>query len=143
MDLHYKQEVTVGLLVIAAIILFFAGLVWLSGAGLPGTSRIAVEVRFNDVAGLNVGDPVWVSGMQVGRVTNIRLVNVGEVTVAMEIESSDWSPRIDARAQVTRPGNDSGIAPGVGRPGTPRRLSGYGIMSVPVGATNWSSGSTS
>ena len=30
MDLHYKQEVTVGLLVIAAIILFFAGLVWLS-----------------------------------------------------------------------------------------------------------------
>ncbi len=100
MDLHYKQEVKVGFLVIMAVVVFVVGLTWLSGGALLGGRQMTVQVVFANVAGLSAGDPVEVSGMRVGRVSGVRLENVGRVMVTLELTTGAWRPRIDARAAV-------------------------------------------
>ncbi|MCH7715545.1 MAG: MCE family protein, partial [Gemmatimonadetes bacterium] len=100
MDLHYKQEVKVGFLVIMAVVVFVVGLTWLSGGALLGGRQMIVQVVFANVAGLSAGDPVEVSGMRVGRVSDVHLENVGRVMVTLELTTGAWRPRIDARAAV-------------------------------------------
>src|SRR6185312_16143997 len=99
MDLHYKQEVTVGLLVIAAVALFAGGLAWLSGKRIGPSRDVLVPVRFADVLGLRAGDPVQTSGVKVGRVDNVVLEDVGRVMVYLKV-TQDHRPHADARAQV-------------------------------------------
>ena len=84
MDLYYKQEVSVGLLVIVAVIGFFAGLMWLTGRSFRA-NHVPVEVQFSDVGTLSVGDPVQISGVRVGRVADARLEDEGRVVVTLEV----------------------------------------------------------
>lgn len=100
MDLRHRQEITVGLLVIVAITLFVFGLMYLSGIPLFGGQQITVGVRFTDVSGLSIGDPVRLSGTQVGRVSDIRLEEIGQVSVRLQISDEAWAPRIDATASI-------------------------------------------
>lgn len=100
MDLRHRQEITVGLLVIVAIALFVFGLMYLSGIPLFGGRQVMVGVRFTDVSGLSIGDPVRLSGTQVGRVSDIRLEDIGQVTVELQISDDSWAPRIDATASI-------------------------------------------
>ncbi|MBI4502804.1 MAG: MCE family protein [Gemmatimonadetes bacterium] len=99
MDLHYKQEVSVGLMVIAATALFAAGLAWLSGKRIGPSSTARVPVRFTDVLGLRSGDPVQTSGVKVGRVEDVVLEDVGRVMVYLSVDA-DARPHADARAAV-------------------------------------------
>ena len=100
MDLHYKQEVTVGILVMAAAGIFIGGAMWLAGVPLIGNRQVTVEAQFDDVRGLSAGDGVFVSGMQVGRVSNVVLEGVGQVRVDLRLDTDMWRPRIDAGAAV-------------------------------------------
>jgi len=98
MDLYYKQEVSVGLLVIVAVIGFFAGLMWLTGRSFRA-NHVAVEVRFSDVGTLSVGDPVQISGVRVGRVADTRLEDEGRVLVTLEV-GQQFLPRLDAKVTI-------------------------------------------
>ncbi len=100
MKLEHKQEVTVGFLVIMAIAIFIGGFAWLTGRPLLAGRQVVVPVRFADVKGLSKGDPVLTSGLQVGRVADVRLEDVGRVIVSLELTTDTWQPRIDARAGV-------------------------------------------
>ncbi len=100
MKLEHKQEVTVGFLVIMAIAIFVGGFAWLTGKPLLAGRQVMVPVRFADVKGLSKGDPVLTSGLQVGRVADVRLEDVGRVIVSLELTADTWQPRIDARAEV-------------------------------------------
>ena len=44
MDLHYKQEVTVGLLVVVALAVMVGGLTFLSGKSIFGTYQVLMDV---------------------------------------------------------------------------------------------------
>ncbi len=99
MDLYYKQEIRVGVLVLAALVIFFGGLLWLTGSNLVGGGETDVQVRFASVKGLTVADPVQISGVNVGRVTAVRLEGVGDVVVSLEVERR-VQPRTDASASV-------------------------------------------
>ena len=99
MDLHYKQEVTVGLLVVAALLVLIGGLTYLSGKSVFGGKTVAVEVRINSVAGLVQGDPVHISGVRVGRVAGIELRGVGDVMLHLDVSRS-VRPRVDAKVSV-------------------------------------------
>lgn len=99
MDLHYKQEVSVGLLVIAVSVLFTVGLAWLSGKRIGPADTVMVPVQFSDVLGLRSGDPVQTSGVKVGNVDRVELQDVGRVMVYLSVDS-DSRPHTDARAQV-------------------------------------------
>src|ERR1700756_550104 len=98
MDITYKQEVRVGLLVLVGFIVFTGFMFWLTGRSLV-SKAIAVHVVFKDVSGLKEGDPVRVSGVKKGRVGPVRLQRVGHVTVTLELDP-EVRPHKDARATV-------------------------------------------
>ena len=100
MDLHYRQEITVGALVLAGVLIFVLGGMWLSSKDLGGGAE-KILVKFEDVGTLKVGTPVRVSGVQVGSVQEIELVAVGNVVVRLNIERKHSLPiRDDARAEI-------------------------------------------
>jgi phospholipid/cholesterol/gamma-HCH transport system substrate-binding protein len=99
MDLHFKQEVTVGLLVVAALAILVGGLTYLSGKSILGARTLTVPVKMENVAGLVEGDPVHISGVRVGRVSGINLKDVGDVVIYLDISKS-VRPRVDAKVLV-------------------------------------------
>lgn len=99
MDLYYKQEITVGLLVLAAIGVLVGGGMWLSGRSIGGGRSVLVPVLFTDVSGLREGDPVQISGVRVGRVARVDLEGVDSVMVYLEV-GRRRPPHVDARAEV-------------------------------------------
>src|SRR3989475_5029812 len=98
MDITYKQEVRVGLLVLVGFVVFTAFMFWSTGRSIV-SKAIPVDVVFKNVSGLKEGDPVRVSGVKKGRVGNVRLVRVGHVTVALNFDPQ-VRPHKDARAIV-------------------------------------------
>ena len=99
MDLYYKQEITVGVMVLVALAIMFGGLLWLTGESLTGRGMLTVKVRFETVSGLNEGDPVQISGVNVGRVSRVRLQRVGSVMAELNVRE-EVRPRLDAGAEV-------------------------------------------
>jgi len=97
MDLTYKQEVGVGALVLAGLVLFVVGLFWFSGRSI-GHKGVYANVVFANVAGLKQGDPVVTSGVKVGRVSKVSLERVGRVVVQLELSGD---PRIRPRTSAT------------------------------------------
>lgn len=99
MDLYYKQEIKVGLMVLAGLAVLFLGLMWLSGRSIRANGRVRFTTSFETVAGLTRGDPVQVSGVGVGRVADMQLEDVGQVLVKLEVPER-LRPRMDARAAI-------------------------------------------
>ena len=97
MELRYRREAAVGLLIIVATAIFVLGMIWLRGKTLR--TGALVEIVFSDVSGLKTGDPVRTSGVTVGQVTDIQLVAPGKVHVFLELTAAK-APRGDARAVV-------------------------------------------
>ena len=102
MDL-YKQEATVGTLVIAAFALFFAGTTWLSGRSLGTDSDKFYKIQFRDAANLKASSVVRISGVPVGKVEKITLPEVGKVMVSVSLPEK-FTPRVDAAASVVAVG---------------------------------------
>jgi phospholipid/cholesterol/gamma-HCH transport system substrate-binding protein len=102
MDLHYKQEVTVGGLVLAAIAVFVLGTMWLGGKSLR-TGEQLLQVQFSNVGNLKVGNPVKVSGVTLGSVEAIRFEDVGKVMVGVRLDPR-IQPKADARARISAVG---------------------------------------
>jgi phospholipid/cholesterol/gamma-HCH transport system substrate-binding protein len=98
MDLHYKREVTVGAMVLAAIVLFVVGALWLSGKSL-GRADDLTTIQFAQVGNLKEGSPVLISGVNKGKVEQIRLIEPGNVRVLVVL-ADDVVPRSDARARI-------------------------------------------
>jgi len=97
MDLRFGKEAVVGTLVIIAIMIFVLGTMWLSGRSIG--NRGAYRIQFPNVSGLKRASPVTVSGVQVGRVEEIVLQDVGKVLVKVSLPPS-IKPKIDASAIV-------------------------------------------
>lgn len=79
-----STEVRVGIAVILAAVILILGILWI------GEFRLArrwetYSVRFDEVGGLSVGDPVAVSGVEMGKVGSISLKD-GRVTTDLLIE---------------------------------------------------------
>ena len=98
MDLYYKQEITVGLLVIAAAAVFFGGLMWLTGRAFT-TGRMEVDAVFEAIGTLTEGDPVLISGYMVGTVAAVDLEEEGRVMGRLEVDRR-FPPKIDAYVAI-------------------------------------------
>jgi phospholipid/cholesterol/gamma-HCH transport system substrate-binding protein len=101
-DLTYKQEVTVGALVLVGFVVFTGFMFWLTGTS-PVSKALPVPVEFSDVSGLREGDLVQVSGVTKGRVGHVRLERVGRVAVTLELDR-EVRPHKDATATVASAG---------------------------------------
>ena len=90
-------ELRVGLTVLLASIVFFAGIIFLSEA-FVGAGEMTLSVVFDNAGGLQVGDPVRVSGVKKGKVGGIEL---GDRHVILELEiESDARIYTDAAFRV-------------------------------------------
>ena len=96
MDLRVR-EVTVGSIVIVAILVFIFGTMWLSGRRV--SSGNTVRMQFANVSGLKRASPVRVSGVNVGKVESIEFMDVGKVLVAASLPPK-IHPKVDASAQI-------------------------------------------
>lgn len=103
MDTSYKQEVTVGVLVILAIVIFIVGSTWLRGLSIGGDLDDYWKIQFHQAANLKASSPVRVSGVSVGKVEHIELQDVGKVLVYVSL-ANRIQPRQDAKAQVVSVG---------------------------------------
>lgn len=112
-----RNEVVVGLVVIAGILIVVFGTIWLRGLRL-GQEEVTVLARFNEVGQLLTGSSVKFRGVPIGRVENIALEpGGGAVIVTMSVSGDvrlpddpvvvlapeslfgDWQAEIVSRAQ--------------------------------------------
>jgi len=103
MDLSYKQEITVGSLVILAIALFIVGTTWLSGRSVGGNPEDYWKVQFRQAGNLKASSVVRISGVPVGKVEHITLLDVGKVLVAVSLPDR-IVPKVDATAEIVAVG---------------------------------------
>ena len=101
MDLHYKQEVTVGTLVLVGVLLFIGGTMWLGGKSFSRDA--AVNVQFEDAGTLKRGSPVRVSGVALGTVSDIVYQGYRKVLVSLDLQEI-VDPRRDAAAALASVG---------------------------------------
>jgi phospholipid/cholesterol/gamma-HCH transport system substrate-binding protein len=122
MDLSYRQEVTVGSLVILAIVLFVIGTSWLSGKSITANEDEFWKIQFKSAGNLKASSVVRISGVPVGKVERIQLEDVGKVLVMVTLPDN-LTPRVDASAQIVAVGfvGDAAIEFNPGK--APQRLS--------------------
>ena len=97
MDLRYSREAVVGAIVVAAIVVFIFGTMWLSGRSVSADNL--ARIQFANVSGLKRASPVRVSGVSVGKVEKIEFIDVGKVMVTASLPEK-IRPRVDAEAKI-------------------------------------------
>ncbi len=103
MDVSYKREVTVGSLVILAVVLFIVGSSWLKGSSIGADEDEFWKIQFKAAGNLKASSVVKISGVPVGKVERIRLADVGKVIVSVTLPDK-IVPKVDATAQIVAVG---------------------------------------
>jgi phospholipid/cholesterol/gamma-HCH transport system substrate-binding protein len=98
LELSYKEEASVGVMVILGLLAFVFSMFWLTGRSVT-RHGIPVQALFADVGGLKEGDPVRVSGVKKGQVVRVRLQRMGKVLVTLQLDP-EVRPHADATATV-------------------------------------------
>ncbi len=103
MDVSYKQEVTVGGLVILAIVVFVLGSSWLKGRSITANEDDFWKIQFKTAGNLKSSSVVRISGVPVGTVERIELADVGKVIVMVTLPNK-IVPKVDATAKIVAVG---------------------------------------
>src|SRR3954470_12777559 len=82
------SELKIGVLTIAAIIIAAVLIFSLTGTKGFAWQRYSLKTRFSNVAGLASGSPVRIAGVEVGTVTEVRLVGE-KVEVTFQVNASN------------------------------------------------------
>src|SRR5437773_7488846 len=98
MEVSYKEEVSVGALVILGLVAFTLGMFWLTGRSIV-SKGIGVDVVFKDVSGLREGDPCASAGLPRGRGRGLHRDRGGKGSDP-SILATTGRPPLDATAPV-------------------------------------------
>ncbi|HET7233223.1 MAG TPA: MlaD family protein [Longimicrobium sp.] len=120
-----RREVQVGIFVLAGILAVLAALFILTD---PGTfrGRYYVSTVLKDAGGIRLRDPVQQNGVNIGRVSDLRLNGDGNVSMRMEIEGKYRFPD-DSRVQLAAKGLLGEIVAEI-HPGTSRKMADEGTV---------------
>jgi phospholipid/cholesterol/gamma-HCH transport system substrate-binding protein len=117
-----KQNMKLGAFVLAGLVLFFVSIIFIGKQGTLFNRTFTVSAIFKNVEGLKDGDAVWLSGVRIGVVKNVSIVEEGKVIVRMSLrEKQNDFIRKDATANI---GSDGlvGNKIVVIRPGTAKQV---------------------
>lgn len=81
-----SEKLKLGLFVIIGLLLFVTGIYLIGANQNMFGKKITINANFNNVNGLRLGNNVRYSGINVGTVKNIMMVNDSTINVAMNIE---------------------------------------------------------
>jgi phospholipid/cholesterol/gamma-HCH transport system substrate-binding protein len=87
-NLHWSQVKT-GIFIVMALLLFAGGVLMMGDKTKMFVPKGTLAIALADVAGLKVGAPVWLAGVDVGLVTEIRFENpeaTNQVEVMLQID---------------------------------------------------------
>lgn len=97
------SQVKTGIFIVAALLLFAGGVLMMGDKTKMFMPKGSLSLMMNDVAGLKIGAPVWLAGVDVGLVTDIEFEDPtanNQVEVTLQISKS----------ALKKIGNDSKIA---------------------------------
>lgn len=100
MKLNISKEIKIGLLGIAAILMFVFGYNYLKGSGVFSSTKI-IKAEYDNVLGLTPASYVQLQGFTIGAVKTISLstVHPGKVQVEMTIDK-DLNIPVDSKAKI-------------------------------------------
>lgn len=100
-----KRSIKLGLMVTVGLILFSLAIYYLGSRQNLFSSAVTVKSYFKDVNGLVEGNKVLYSGITVGSVTNIKIIDDTTILVAMSVDKdiSDFI-RKDSKVQINSDG---------------------------------------
>jgi phospholipid/cholesterol/gamma-HCH transport system substrate-binding protein len=124
-----RDEVLVGIVVTAAIVVVVLGSLWLARGGL--SKGYPLYVKFPWGAGLKQGQPVWLVGVSVGYVDEVDLHQDGILVTTLRIEN-DYKVPVTSRAAVVPNGIFGDMAVAL-TPSRPEPKSFNPGDTVPVG----------
>lgn len=90
--MKFTKEVRIGVLVAAAIFIFFAGFYFLKGANVFSGEN-EYYAYYDDVQGLQPSSPVQIKGMAIGRVSSIDLNGGDKVKVTIAVAKKREIPK--------------------------------------------------
>jgi phospholipid/cholesterol/gamma-HCH transport system substrate-binding protein len=92
-----RTNIKVGITVIIALVIFIWILGWAKRITLAGDTY-TVNMRFNSVSGLEIGDHITVNGVKKGKVTDISIID--EFVLVTGILPNEVKLKADAKAKV-------------------------------------------
>jgi len=109
-----SHTVLIGAFIVGALLIAITGAIFLSSTGY-GTDRQRISMVFDgSVKGLTLGAPVALRGVQIGQVTDIRLIlDTDTVDVIMLVEAEINSSNIQRRGSISGSLMDELIARGM------------------------------
>src|SRR5215471_6757919 len=100
-----RRAIIVGLFIFFGIAILFGGILVLGNQRKTFEKTITVNAIFNDVGGLQKGNNIWFSGVKVGTVKRLKLVDHSLVEVQMRIEKqSEDFIRKNSKAKIASDG---------------------------------------
>jgi phospholipid/cholesterol/gamma-HCH transport system substrate-binding protein len=83
-----KKAITVGVFLFLGIVIFLVGVFTLGGQKKTFTKSFTINVVFDDIQGLKVGNNVWFSGVKVGTIKKIQFYGTSQVQVFLSVEEA-------------------------------------------------------
>lgn len=81
-----KQNIKLGAFVLTGVILFVLAVLFIGKQSVIFNRTFTVSAIFKNVEGLKDGDNVWLSGVKVGTVKNVRIISEGKVIVDLSLK---------------------------------------------------------
>jgi phospholipid/cholesterol/gamma-HCH transport system substrate-binding protein len=81
-----QQHIKLGLFVLAGIVLFFAAVILVGSENNLFSRTFITHAVFKNVEGLKEGDNVWLSGVKIGTVKEVKIVKEGKVVVTLNLK---------------------------------------------------------
>lgn len=98
---EYKKKVKLGIFVIVGVVLFLSALFYLGKEDNWFSRTFTILAVFHNVEGLKAGDNVWLSGVKIGTVKEVKIVSEGKVIVSLALkEKQNEFIKKDATAYV-------------------------------------------
>jgi phospholipid/cholesterol/gamma-HCH transport system substrate-binding protein len=81
------QQIKVGAFVLAGLALFLISVFFIGSENNVFSRTFTVAAVFRNVEGLKAGDNVWLSGVKIGTVSDVRIVSEGKVVVDLSLKN--------------------------------------------------------
>lgn len=92
-----SNEVKLGMAIFAAVIVFVGGIIYLRGVDFQ-RREYTLTILYNNVNGLQEGNPITVAGLSVGKVEELKLVGTA-IAVKVQIQNKVKFP-VDSKAYI-------------------------------------------
>jgi phospholipid/cholesterol/gamma-HCH transport system substrate-binding protein len=95
------QQIKLGAFVLAGLTLFLISVFFIGSENNIFSRTFTVAAVFKNVEGLKTGDNVWLSGVKIGTVQDVRIVSQGKVVVSLSLkDKQNQFIRSDAMASI-------------------------------------------